>query len=163
VFSNTHMRNNLFLGIDAPDRVVFRFSNATSYSSFDYNGYRLNPKAKDQFQWVAPRAGLLRDYDVDRTKGQRFGSLGDLRLATGQEAHGVEVDYDVFRKLQAPDAGKPHAIYEARELDFQLAAGGKAVDAGVLVPNVNDDFMGRAPDLGAYEIGRALPLYGPRN
>ena len=41
VFSNVHLRNNLFLGIDAPDRLVFRFSNATSYSTFDYNGYRL--------------------------------------------------------------------------------------------------------------------------
>jgi len=163
IFSNTHMRNNLFLGIDAPDRAVFRFSNATSYSSFDYNGYRLNPKAKDQFQWVAPQAGVLRDYEVDRTKARRFGTLRDLQLATGQEVHGVEVDYDVFRKLQAPDAAKPHAIYEARDLDFQLAPAGKAVDAGVRLPNVNDDVTGRAPDLGAYEIGRALPVYGPRN
>jgi len=27
---------------------------------------------------------------------------------------------------------------------------------------VNDDFTGRAPDLGAYELGRPLPNYGPR-
>jgi hypothetical protein len=37
-----------------------------------------------------------------------------------------------------------------------------AVDAGVRLPGVNDDFTGRAPDLGAYEVDRALPSYGPR-
>jgi len=163
IFSNTHTRNNLFLGIDAPGRPVFRFSNATAYSTFDYNGYRLNPKSKDQFQWTAPKAGALRDYEADRANAQRFGSLADLRAATGQEAHGLEVDYEVFQNLRAPDASKPHAIYEARELDFRLAPSGKAVNAGVRVPNVNDDFTGTAPDLGAYEAGLPLPLYGPRN
>jgi hypothetical protein len=44
-----------------------------------------------------------------------------------------------------------------------LKASGKAVDAGVVVPNVSDDFEGKAPDLGAYEFGRELPHYGPRS
>jgi hypothetical protein len=30
------------------------------------------------------------------------------------------------------------------------------------LPNVNDDFAGRGPDLGAYETGRPAPRYGPR-
>jgi hypothetical protein len=94
---------------------------------------------------------------------QRFGSLADLRMATGQEAHGLEVDYGVFQNLHAPDASKPNAVYYAKDLDFRLAPVGKAVDAGIRVPNVNDDFTGKAPDLGAYELGRPLPLYGPRN
>ena len=37
-----------------------------------------------------------------------------------------------------------------------------AVDAGVALPTVNDDFSGRAPDLGALEVGRPAPHYGPR-
>ena len=37
-----------------------------------------------------------------------------------------------------------------------------AVDRGVPLPNVNDGFAGRAPDLGALETGRPLPHYGPR-
>src|SRR6185295_4212786 len=104
LFSNAHFRNNLILGIDAPGRAVFRFSNATAYSSYDYNGYRLNPKAKTQFQWSAPKPGALRDYEIERSRAQQFGSLADLRGATGQEAHGVELDYDVFENLRAPDA-----------------------------------------------------------
>ena len=37
------------------------------------------------------------------------------------------------------------------------------VDKGTFVPNVTDDFTGAAPDLGALEVGRPLPHYGPRN
>jgi hypothetical protein len=36
------------------------------------------------------------------------------------------------------------------------------VDAGVRLTGVNDDFTGRAPDLGALEVGRPVPHYGPR-
>jgi hypothetical protein len=162
LFSNAHLRNNLFLGIDAPGRAVFRFSNATAYSTYDYNGYRLNPKATDQFLWTSPPQGLLRDYERDRAHARRFSSLADLRAATGQESHGLEVDYDVFENLRAPDAGKPHAVYNARDLNFELKAGGRAVDAGIRLPNVNDRHSGKAPDLGAYELGRPRPTYGPR-
>jgi len=162
MFSNTHMRNNLFLGIDAPNRSVFRFSNATAYSTYDYNGYRLNPKTKDQFLWTAPAKGTLRDYEQDRTRAQRFASLAELRAATGQEAHGLEVDFDIFENLRAPDATKPQAVYRASDLNFHLKGTGKAVDAGVRIPNVNDDATGKAPDLGAYEVGRPVPHYGPR-
>jgi len=36
------------------------------------------------------------------------------------------------------------------------------VDAGKRIPNVNDGFAGRAPDLGAYEVGQPPVVYGPR-
>jgi hypothetical protein len=44
----------------------------------------------------------------------------------------------------------------------ELAPGCPAVDAGVVLPNVNDGYLGAAPDLGAYEQGAPLPHYGPR-
>src|SRR6266446_8957899 len=43
-----------------------------------------------------------------------------------------------------------------------LAAGCPAIDAGAILPNINDGFLGSAPDLGAYEKGQPLPTYGPR-
>jgi len=46
--------------------------------------------------------------------------------------------------------------------DLRLSANCEAVDAGVVLPNVNDGHQGSAPDLGAYELGRPLPHYGPR-
>ena len=46
--------------------------------------------------------------------------------------------------------------------DLRLRAGSAAVDAGVPLANINDGFTGSAPDLGAYEVGGELPIYGPR-
>jgi hypothetical protein len=31
------------------------------------------------------------------------------------------------------------------------------------LPNVTDGFSGKAPDLGAIELGQPMPHYGPRN
>ena len=48
------------------------------------------------------------------------------------------------------------------DLDFRLKPDSKAVDAGVVIPTVNDHFTGRAPDLGALEVNTPEPNYGPR-
>ena len=75
------------------------------------------------------------------------------------------VDYGIFRnvpQLDARDANALQRIYRAEDFDFRLRAGAAAVDRGVEIPNVTDDFGGDAPDLGALEIGAELPHYGPR-
>jgi len=47
--------------------------------------------------------------------------------------------------------------------DFMPAADSPAIDKGIdILPNVNDDFAGKAPDLGAIEFDKPLPHYGPR-
>lgn len=48
------------------------------------------------------------------------------------------------------------------DLNFCLRLESKAVEAGVSIPTVNENFTGRAPDLGAPEVGQAEPHYGPR-
>jgi hypothetical protein len=161
-FSNAHFRNNLFLGTDAPRRELFRFPNATAYSTYDYDGYRPNRNGVDQYLWKGPRKGVLRDYSLDRAEFQSFRTLEEFSKATGQETHGLEVDYDVFENLKQPEPAKPHAVYDGKDLDFRLRPGSKAVDAGLRLPDVNDDYTGQAPDLGAYEIGKPAPVYGPR-
>ena len=79
------------------------------------------------------------------------------------ETHGVEVDYDIFINLHAPDGTKPHGVYHASDMDFRLKPKGKAIDKGVILPNINNNFKGKAPDLGAIEAGDPVPVYGPRN
>jgi hypothetical protein len=32
----------------------------------------------------------------------------------------------------------------------------------VILPNVTDGFSGKAPDIGALEVGKPAPHYGPR-
>jgi hypothetical protein len=162
--SNAHFRNNLFLGTDAPAGIS-SLGGPTAYSSYDYDGYRPNRGAEAQYTWFGPKPGVLVDYDSPANQSQRFKTLAELAAATGQEAHGIEVDYDIFENLQAPtppDSSKPGKPYEAADLNFRLKPGSKAVDAGVRIPNINDGFAGKAPDLGAYEVGQSAPVYGPR-
>jgi len=160
--SNTHFRNNLLLGSDAPGRGIAVFANATAYSSYDYNAYRPNRNAVAQYAWLSPSSPLARLYEPSAADWRTFATLAEFRSATGQEAHGLEVDYDIFENLQGPDGSRRHAVYHAADLNFRLKPGAKVVDAGVRLPNVNDDFAGRAPDLGACETGRPEPHYGPR-
>ena len=50
----------------------------------------------------------------------------------------------------------------AEAMDITLRPASKAVDAGVVLPGINDGFTGKAPDLGCYEAGKPIPHYGPR-
>jgi hypothetical protein len=162
-FSNAHFHNNLFLGTDAPGRPLAAFPIATAYSTFDYNGYRPNNTGGNQYVWISPPKGQIRDYTVTAKDAKGFVSLQDFSSESGLEKHGVELDYAVFMDLRAPDPTKPHAVYHATDIDFRLKPKGKAVDKGVIMPNINNNFKGKAPDLGAIEAGEPVPIYGPRN
>lgn len=159
--ANVHFRNNLFLGRDTPDRGVLRLANATDAYSTDYNGYRPNRGVRDQYLFLGPKKGQ-RMYEPKREDWQAFPTLAAMAAATGQEQHGVEVDFDIFEKLAPSDPAQKYAVYHAMDLNFRLKANSKAVDAGVVLPTVNEDHAGRAPDLGALEVGKPLPHYGPR-
>ena len=159
--SNVHFRNNLFLGRDTPERGIMTWANATGAYSSDYNGYRPNARASAQYAWLAPPPGQS-VYEPTPEHWKNFRTLGDLRSATGQEAHGIEVDFDIFERMTPPDPSKRHAVYHAMDLNFSLKQASKAVDAGVPIPTVNEGFAGRAPDLGAIEVGKPAPRYGPR-
>lgn len=160
--SNMHFRNNLFLGRDTPDRGIMAWANATSAYSSDYNGFRPNRNVKAQYSWLAPKSGEQM-YEPSKGDWKQFGTLAELRESTGQETHGIEVDFDIFEGKMVPaDPSKRHAVYHAMDLDFRLRPKSKAVDAGVVIPTVNEDFAGRAPDLGALEVGKPLPHWGPR-
>jgi hypothetical protein len=160
-YTNVHYRNNLFLGRDTPDRGIMTWANATEAYSSDYNGFRPNKGVAGQYSWLAPKAGQ-QVYEPKPEDWKTFRTLEELRGATGQEAHGVEVDFDIFERMTPPDRTKRHSVYHAMDLDFRLKPGSKAVDAGVVIPTVNEGFAGKAPDLGALEAGKPAPKYGPR-
>ena len=159
--SNMHYRNNLFLGRDTPGRGVMIWANAGSDHSSDYNGFRPNKGVVEQYRWLAPQSDET-IYEPRPEDWRAFSTLDEFRAATGQEQHGLELDFNVFEQMVPPDPAKRHAVYHARDLNFRLKPGGKAVDAGILIPTVNDHFTGNAPDLGALESGRPQPHYGPR-
>jgi hypothetical protein len=173
--SNVHYRNNLILG-KSETLETFAVETNTNYSSSDYNGFRPNEGAEFSFEWSSPARALRANFPgepgqlgvQEQTKFEaaarerrRFKTLKEFSDATGQDAHSVLVDYDVFVKV-APPGPDPRTLYKPADFDFQLRTGSAAVDAGVRLPGVNDDFTGRSPDLGAYEAGRPVPHYGPR-
>lgn len=159
--SNMHFRNNLFLGRDTPGRGIMTWANATDAFSSDYNGFRPNQGAAEQFRWLGPKTGQ-RLYEPAPADWKTFATLAEFRAATRQETHGIEVDFDIFERLAPPDAANRHAVYHAVDLDFRLKPSAGAVDAGIAIPTVNDGFTGRAPDLGALEVGKPAPTHGPR-
>jgi hypothetical protein len=158
--ANVHFLNNLILGDGYADPVL-NLRTFTNYSTSDYNGFRPNPGVNDAFEWNSPAFEVAADY-----KGQlatrRFKSLKDYSEATKKEQHSVLLDYDVFVNVRIPDKSDPQRLYNPADFDFRLKPGSAAIDAGVLLPSINDDFTGRAPDLGAYELDRPIPHYGPR-
>ena len=91
-----------------------------------------------------------------------YKTLAEFTKATGQDAHSRVVDYSVFRSLKPAETETITKVDDPATIDFQIRPGSKAVDAGIPIPGVTDGFSGRAPDLGAYEIGAPLPHYGPR-
>jgi hypothetical protein len=166
--SNVHWRNNLILGENSGP-AIFNVNTFTSYSSSDYNGFRPNPGAPFSFAWNTPKGGARADY-TDAThradlETRQFRTLDDYRQGTSQDQHSVLVDYDVFvnvPKLDAQDMKTVQKVYKAEDFDFRLNSSSAAVDRGVALPNVNDGFTGSAPDLGALELGKPLPHFGPR-
>jgi len=175
--ANVHWRNNLMLGENSAP-AIFSVNTFTNYSSSDYNGYRLNPGAEFSFQWNSPPFQIPVDYTELLQSGQgrggqsgtrlevrRFRTLAEYSRATHQDEHSVLVDYDIFAnvpKLDAQDLKRVQALYKGEDLDFRLKPGSAAVDRGVVLPNVTDGFSGKAPDLGALEVGQQPPHYGPR-
>ena len=160
-YSNAHWRNNLILSKNAPNVGVMTWANGTSAYSSDFNGFRPNPGVERQFRFFAPPQGK-QVYEPARDQMQSFATLKQLASATGIEQHGIEVDYDIFENLQPPTATDRHKVYHAMDLNFKLKPNAKAVDAGQLIPTVNDNFAGKAPDLGALESGRPKTKWGPR-
>jgi hypothetical protein len=78
--------------------------------------------------------------------------------AVGIEKHGLRVKKaEIFEHFDMP-AEKGRVELQ----NLTLKAGSNAIDAGVPLPNISEDFAGKAPDLGAHELGKPVAHYGPR-
>jgi hypothetical protein len=176
--SNSHWMNNLMLGENVQP-AIFAVNTYTNYTSSDYNGFRVNPGAAESFEWSSPPWGTAQDFrdllaaaDGVQTPpdkylvARRYATLAQYSADTHQDTHSVLLDYDVFEHvpmLDAKDMRTVQKLYDARDLDFRLRPGSAAVDRGAVIPNVTDGYSGKAPDLGALELGQPLPHYGPRS
>jgi hypothetical protein len=135
--------NNLFVGPKSVGlKVSVNWDGRIDHGIFDYNGYFPD--------------GLFR-FTLEPKRTRTFLTLGVLQNA-GIETHGVALSQPVFQSGLSADTSGAFAI----PADASLAPNSAAIDRGLRLPNINDDFTGAAPDLGAVEAGCPLPVFGPR-
>ena len=138
-------------------------STTTNYTSSDYNGFSSN-KGEHNFEWNSPPFNVAADFDyAHKLMVRRFKTLAEYSQATGQDKHSVMVGYDTFVNVPMADISDPQHLYNPEDMDFRLRPNSPAVDAGIVLPTINDDYKGKAPDIGAFELGLPMPQYGPRS
>ncbi len=68
---------------------------------------------------------------------RHLNTLAELQAATGLELHGLAVE---------------PGFVDAAGGDYHLADGSELIDAGIVLPGINADYGGDAPDIGAFEV-----------
>ncbi len=146
-FDHALIQNNLFIGGKATDVKYRGYSpgrgravdvqNFGDHCVIDFNAYATHGMTFE---------GKIRSWTFTTFPGTEF------------EPHGIKVTLDVLAQPIFPD--DPAKIYEPP--DLRLKPESAIIDVAILLPNVNDIFHGKAPDLGAYEAKTNLPIYGPR-
>jgi len=71
-----------------------------------------------------------------RWNSTNYATLAAFRAATGQEVHGLSVT---------------PGFADAANGDYTLDPASDLIDAGLVIPGVNDGYVGSAPDIGAFE------------
>lgn len=147
-------RNNLYIAADgsSPIWVAYDCRQPQYCLPNNYRRTWMTDVDYDGFDWgTSPRAFR---WENDRF----FPDLKRFADAVGIQRHAVRVrKEDIFRSYEVPNKPGPVAAQH-----LTLRQGSDAVDAGAVLPNINEDFTGKAPDLGAHEFGTPLPHYGPR-
>ncbi len=108
--------------------------------------------------------------------GEPWSSIkyADLAKQHGWDRSSLYVDYqDVFQDDVKLPAGKPYYSSNLKgnpiPPDWHFAhylllpkGGSKLIDAGLALPNITGPYLGKAPDLGAHELGLGTAWYGRR-
>jgi len=124
-------RNNIFYANDC----AFRCSRKPAPNNdLDYNDWY-----SYDIDWYKGYTGLKRPR-LFSVAGKDLFTLKEVQETLGWEKHGLSAD-PLFID---PEAG-----------NLRLKPGSPCIDKGEVLPNINDGFIGKAPDMGAYEWGSA--------
>ncbi len=91
---------------------------------------------------------------------QSYANLADVKARSPFERNGRILSLPVFTGTPSPGADYTNFAAPA---DVTLRPASNAVNAGLVLPNINDGYLGGVPDLGGWESGRPTPTYGVRN
>jgi hypothetical protein len=89
----------------------------------------------DNDNWYTTLGPALPHFNWEK---RGYETIAQLCAATGLECKG----YDGAPGFTNPGSG-----------DFTLLSSSPNVDQGILLPGINDQFKGSAPDVGAFELG----------
>lgn len=134
IASNFQFLNNITIGTTG----AVSFTTGIALARIDYDG------------WLP---------DGTFTFVNSWSSFADLQANSPYEHHGRLLNGMPFA---APPAIPASYTTLVSPFDPTLAATSNAVDAGVRLPNINDNFTGGGPDLGALERGLPASWYGVR-
>lgn len=160
-FKYLDSRNNLFLG---PSHFVterqeerglptFLVGHDDTRSIVDYNAVGAKLEMPNRYALITGG------------EEQYFNTLNEFTEETGFMKQGLEVkDYDIFLNAEEPEhvPSNEGKLYPPSSVDLRIKPNAPVVDQGCLLPGINDNYSGQAPDIGAYEAGKDRPQYGPR-
>ncbi|MFH1069140.1 MAG: DUF1565 domain-containing protein [Candidatus Glassbacteria bacterium] len=149
IYGNIPCTNKIFLN-NAMIGSRYAVRRGADGNRVDYNSY-----------WPAGAADTLR-FEWNKVT---YLSIAELAGATGMESHGLYAD-PLF--VSTPGLGATpwqgyledrlgnHPLAQSPEPgDLSLRPGSPLIDRGVIIRGINDDWAGKAPDIGADEYGDA--------
>jgi hypothetical protein len=134
------------LDIKSPGTWELVYARNNIWSGTDYalsNANPTQPLNLDYDDLYTTRAGELAWWSG--LPDRHLNTLTELQAATGQETHGLNA---------AP------GFADAAGGDYTLDVDSDLIDAGLIIPGINDGYEGDAPDIGAFEFTPSLALRG---
>ena len=138
------LKNNLLISFGERPKIALAFEARTEEATTDFDYNRYYPDS--QF-WL----GNYRDeknFARSQARGSKYDNNGGIL------DHRANPVFKV-----GPKIGKS-ILTLAPPRTYVLNPDSNAADGGAVIPGITDGFSGRAPDVGAYEIGAEFPHYG---
>jgi|GEM_PF-3401841 len=135
--------NNLFVGTKTNEVMMMGAHGAgISNLSMDYNAWSYDGS------FSIAKYGSAKNFEEWKTKHSQGNN--DISLEGQKIFDELVLDFDKndFKTWRNPFQ------------DYSLDKNSKAINAGLVVPGINDKFIGSAPDIGAWEFGEKKPVFG---
>ncbi|MBC7249333.1 MAG: right-handed parallel beta-helix repeat-containing protein [Anaerolineae bacterium] len=130
--------NGLYIKAPGDWELIYARNNIWAGTEYALNNYNTSEPIDLDYDdlWNGDSGNLV------RWDGTNYATLAAFTAATGQEPHGLSVE---------------PGFADAASGNYMLAPGSALIDAGLVIPGINDDYVGSAPDIGAFEYGAGAP------
>lgn len=131
--------NGLYIKAPGTWKLIFARNNIWAGTNYALNNYNTGQPVDLDYNNLWNDSGG----DLVRWNSTSYATLSAFTAATGQEPHGLHAEPGFV----AAEGGR-----------YALRSRSGLIDAGVLLPGINDGHAGAAPDIGAFEyVSKAMP------